>query len=308
MKLKNTAMKNANNVNFLQIDHRVENISQPKGTIILPSPKAWESFAWVKKLFKEKPKEGYFVWVKEQSDQPLATCLTISSPKTVQNLTNILVVEKNIKAKANVLCNTIKNNLCGTHKAKGKLILKEGASLDYNHIHKWGEKDFVNPDYEFFLEKGAKLVYNYQNLLPPEKLDLVTSVHNQKNASVQMNFVINGVNSKINLKEEIFLEGEGSQGVMKLRLVGKKNSQIEAKSRVLALAAGKGHLDCQGLLVDKESTITLSPEIICKNRLAQITHEASLGRISEEELNYLRMRGLSESEAIDLIVSGFLQL
>jgi hypothetical protein len=301
-------MKNASNVNFLQIDHRVENISQPKGTIILPSSQAWKRFAWVRKLFQTKPKEGYFIWVKEQSNQPLATCLTISSPKTVQNLTNILVVEKNIKAKANVFCNSIKNNLCGTHKAKGRLILKEGASLDYNHIHKWGEKDFVNPDYEFFLEKGAKLVYNYQNLLPPEKLDLITSVHNQKNASVQMNFVINGVNSKINLKEEIFLEGEGSQGIMKLRLVAKKNSQIEAKNRVLALAAGKGHLDCQGLLVDEKSTISLSPEIICKNRLAQITHEASLGKISEEELNYLRMRGLSEKEAIDLIVSGFLQL
>lgn len=301
-------MKNANNANFLQIDHKVENISQPEGTIILPSSKAWEGFLWVRKIFKEKPKEGYFIWVKKQSDKPLSTCLTISSPKTVQNLTNILVVEKNIKAKANVLCNAIKSNLCGTHKAKGKLILREGASLDYNHVHRWGEKDFVNPDYEFFLGKDAKLIYNYQNLLPPEKLNLITSIHNKENASAQMNIVVNGVNSKIGLKEEIFLEGKNSQGIMKLRLVGKKNSQIEAKSRVLALAEGNGHLDCQGLLVDEKSNISLSPEIVCKNRFAQITHEASLGRVSEEELNYLRMRGLNEKEAIDLIVSGFLQI
>jgi len=301
-------MKNALNANFLQIDHKVENISQPKGTIILPSPLAWEKFAWVKKLFKVKPKEGYFVWVKEQTDYPLMTCLTLALPKASQNLTNILVVEKNIKARANVLCNSIKNNLCGTHKAKGKLILKEGASLEYNHVHKWGEKDFVSPDYEFFLEKGVKLTYNYQNLFPPETLNLITSFHNKKNASGQMNFVINGVNSKISLKEEIFLEGENAQGVLKLRLVGKKNSQIEAKSRVLALAPAKGHLDCQGLLVDEKSKISLSPEIVCQNRLAQVTHEASIGKISEEELNYLRMRGVSEKEAIDLIVAGFLQI
>jgi len=301
-------MKGVNNVNFLQTDHKIEKILQPEGTIILPSAKAWESYGWVKKLFKQKPKEGYFIWVKKQSDKPLATCLAISSPKTIQDLTNILVVEKNIQAKSNVLCNATKSNLCGTHKAKGKLILKEGASLEYNHVHKWGEKDFVNPDYEFFLEKGSKLVYNYQNLLPPEKLDLLTSVHNKENASTQMNFVINGINSKINLKEEIFLEGNNSQGIMRLRLVGKKNSQIEAKSRVLALAEGSGHLDCQGLLIDEKSSISLSPEIICKNRHSQITHEASLGKVSEEELNYLRMRGLSEKEATDLIVSGFLQI
>jgi Fe-S cluster assembly scaffold protein SufB len=61
-------------------------------------------------------------------------------------------------------------------------------------------------------------------------------------------------------------------------------------------------------LVDKDSRIVLSPEIVCENRLAQITHEASIGRISEEELNYLMMRGLSENEAIDLIVGGFLTI
>jgi len=66
-------------------------------------------------------------------------------------------------------------------------------------------------------------------------------------------------------------------------------------------------LDCQGLLVDKDSKISLTPELICQNKLAQITHEAAIGKISEEELSYLRMRGLSEEEAINLIVSGFFQ-
>ncbi|PIZ89560.1 MAG: hypothetical protein COX89_00870 [Candidatus Nealsonbacteria bacterium CG_4_10_14_0_2_um_filter_37_10] len=48
--------------------------------------------------------------------------------------------------------------------------------------------------------------------------------------------------------------------------------------------------------------------LICQNKEAQITHEASIGKISEEELNYLRMRGLTEKEAIDLIVTGFLTI
>jgi Fe-S cluster assembly scaffold protein SufB len=301
-------MKSANTANFLQIDHRVEKINQPKGTIILPSPKAWEDFAWLKKIVKTKPKEGYFIWVKEQGDSPLASCVTIASRKVNQQLTNILVVEKNIQARANVLCNAKEKNLEGTHKAKGVLIIRQGASLEYTHIHKWGLKDFVNPDYEFFLEKDSKLIYNYQNLLPPKKLDLVNAVHCQENASANINLVVNGLNSKVSIKEDLLLEGKDSQAVLKLRLVGKKKSNIEARSRVVASAPSKGHLDCQGLLVDKDSRIVLSPEIVCENRLAQITHEASIGRISEEELNYLMMRGLSENEAIDLIVGGFLTI
>jgi len=297
----------SNGANYWQFDHKVKKILEVKGITILPSPQAWERFIWTRKWFGKKPKEGYFIWVKEQTDFPLTTCVTIASPKISQNLTNLLVIEKNIKTEANVLCNAAKGNLCGSHRAQGKLILKEGSFLKYNHFHKWGEKDLVEPNYEFILEKDSKLIYNYQNLLPPKNLRLITAFHNKENSSVQANFVINSLNSKTELKESIFLEGKNSQGILKLRLVGKKEGQIEAKSTILATSPSRGHLDCQGLLVDRKSKISLIPELICQNKLAQITHEASIGRISEEELNYLRMRGLSEEEAINLIVSGFLK-
>jgi len=300
-------MKSVKNVNYWQLDHKVKNILEVEGVTVLPSPRAWEKFNWTRKWLKKRPKEGYFIWVKKTVSSPLVTCLTIASSRISQNLTNLLVIERSIKAKANVFCNAAKSNLCGSHRAQGKLILKEGAFLEYNHFHKWGEKDFVEPNYEFILEKDSKLIYNYQNLLPPKNLRLTTAFYNKENSSAQVNFVINGLNSKTELRESIFLEGKNSQGILKLRLVGKKKSQIEAKSTIMAKSPGKGHLDCQGLLVDKNSKISLIPELICQNKLAQITHEASIGKIAEEELNYLRMRGLSENKAIDLIVSGFLK-
>ena len=69
---------------------------------------------------------------------------------------------------------------------------------------------------------------------------------------------------------------------------------------------GRGHLDCQGLVVGEKAMIRLVPSLVVKNKNALLTHEASIGKISEDELNYLRSRGLNKSEAIDLIVSGFL--
>jgi Fe-S cluster assembly scaffold protein SufB len=298
-------MKNVKNVNYLQINHEVKNIFPAKGVIILSSPEAWEKFAWTRKYFFKKPKEGYFIWVKKPVDLPLEACVSIASLKISQNLTNLLVIEKGIKVKANVVCNATKNNLHAIHKAKGKLILREGVFLEYNHIHKWGEKDFVEPDYEFILEKNSRLIYNYQNLFPPENLELKTAIHSGENSSSNVNFVVNSLNSKTRIKDTVFLEGKNSQTVVRLRLVGRKNSQIEAVSQIFALAPGKGHLDCQGLLVDKTAKISLIPQLVCQNKEALITHEASIGKISEEELTYLRMRGLTEKEAIDLIVSGF---
>ncbi len=61
-----------------------------------------------------------------------------------------------------------------------------------------------------------------------------------------------------------------------------------------------------GLLLDGNSSIDAVPELLNKNKDATLTHEASIGRISEEELSYLRSRGLTEDEAIGLIVTGFL--
>lgn len=294
-------------VHYWQIDHEVKNIFEIGGVTILPSSEAWQKFAWTRKFFEEKPKEGYFIWVKRKIDFPLAICITIASPKISQDLRNLLVIEKNIKARANVICNAKEKFLCGKHLARGKLILKEGVFLEYNHIHKWGEKDNVQPDYEFTLEKGARLIYNYRNLFPPENLEFKTTIHSGENTSSNLNFIINSLNSKTKVKDTVFLEGKNSQTVVRLRLVGRKKSQIEAISQIFAFSPGKGHLDCQGLLVDKTAKISLIPQLVCQNKKAQITHEASIGKISEEELTYLRMRGLTEKEAIDLIVSGFLK-
>jgi len=301
-------MNNAKNVHFWQVDHEVKNIFEVKGIIILPSPKAWEKFKWTRSYLQKKPKEGYLIWIKKEVDFPLATCITIASPRVSQNLRNLLIIEKNIKAKTNIVCNAKENFLCGRHLAKGKIILKEGASLEYNHIHKWGEKDNVLPDYEFTLKKNSRLIYNYQNLFPPENLQLKTTIHSGENSSSNLNLVINSLNSKVKVKDTIFLEGKNSQGIVRLRLVGRKKSEIEAISKIIAKAPGRGHLDCRGLLVDKTARISLIPQLVCQNKEAQITHEASIGKISEEELTYLRMRGLTKKEAIDFIISGFLRL
>lgn len=297
--------KKIKRINYWQIDHQIKNITQIPGNIILSSPLAWQKFIWSRKYFEKKPQEGYFIWLKKEVNFPLVSCINIASPKVSQDLTNLLIIEKGIKAQINVICSVIRNNLCGTHKAKGKIILKNGSFLEYNHFHQWGNKDFVSPDYQFILEREAKLIYNYNNLFPPESLFLKTTILEKEKSSSNLNFVINGINSKIGILDSINLLGRNSQALLKLRLVGRKNSRIEAVSIISALSSSSGHLDCQGLLVDNSSKISLTPRLICQNKNAQLTHEASIGKVSEEQLTYLRMRGLTEKEAIDLIVSGF---
>lgn len=300
------AMKNVKNA-YWQIDNKIPQICGVKGVETLPVKLAWEKYSWTKKYFSKKPKYGYFIWVKKQPKSPLFTCITIANKNIKQELQNLLVVEKNLKVELQGTCNVLKRNLEGVHRAKGKIILKQGCVLKYEHIHSWGDRDIIEPNYEFFLEKDAKLDYNYKILFSPKLLKTKTLITVLENSSANINIVGNFSKTKAEIRDVLILKQDNASGTVKLRLVGSKNSEITAYSQVKAQSESKGHLDCQGLLVDRGSKISLIPELICENKKAQITHEASIGKISEEALNYLRTRGLTEKQAIDLIVNGFLE-
>lgn len=314
--LKNTVMKNVKNAglnkknllqtNYWQIDHKIKSILNIEGAIIVPSSKAWEKYSWTRKYFSKKPKEGYFIWIKKEIDFPLFTCFSIASLRAQQNLENLLIIEKNLRVHLIGNCNALKKNLNCTHRAKGKIILKEGACLRYEHNHSWGKDDLVEPEYQFFLGKNAKLNYNYKNLLTPNQLTIKTDFHLLENASLIAKVIVDAFSTTAVIKDNVYLEGRDSSGEIQLKIVGRSKSQIEARSQIIAQAPARGHLDCQGLLSDKNAMISLVPHLVCQNKDAQLTHEASLGKISAEALNYLRQRGFSQKEATDLIINGFL--
>ena len=300
-------MRNVKNVNYLQIDHKIKNIFPAKGVTILSSPEAWKKFVWSRKYFSKKPKEGYFIWIKNQVNFPLFACISIAHRNVSQELQNLLIIEKNLKISLQGTCNALKKNLKGKHKAQGKIILKQGSSLKYSHIHSWGEKDVVEPSYEFYLGKNSRLDYTYRTLFVPKKLRINNLFNLSTEASCNIKIIANCIKTKTEIKDVLILKGRGASGIINLRLVGGKDSKVLAHSQIVADSESKGHLDCQGLLTDKKSEISLIPELLCKDKLAQITHEASIGKISQEQLNYLRTRGLTEKEATNLIINGFLE-
>jgi hypothetical protein len=179
--------------------------------------------------------------------------------------------------------------------------------LEYIHQHAWGTKDEVAMDYRMILNKNSKIKYVFKNLLPIQKKTIKTHIELMENSHADFEVSSIAKDSEIRIEEVAELLGKNSAASLKLKLVGEKNSEINAASRLIAKAEGRGHLDCRGLLLSKTAYISLIPELRNENPKAVLTHEASIGKISEEELNYLRARGLSEKEAIDLIVRGFLE-
>ena len=302
------AMKNAKDAHFWQVDHTVKRIAKASWAEILPSSEAWEKYNWTRKYFKNKPEEGYFVWVKKQPDCPLLTCVNIVGKGVKQKFKNLLVVEENLNIDLEGFCGNSQSCFKNTHQATGNIVIKKNTNLVYRHIHSWGKDSVIEPNYDFLLEENVKLDYIYKVKSTPKVLSVKNKVTCMAGASASFQTIADCKNTCFHADAEIVLQGKGSSAINKLRLVARKKSEIKAYSQMVAKSASTGHLDCQGLITDKDAKITFVPEVVCEDKDAQITHEASIGKVSEEQLNYLRTRGLTEDQAIELITAGFLRI
>ena len=79
-----------------------------------------------------------------------------------------------------------------------------------------------------------------------------------ENSSADLDILGNFSETNIEINDKLILKEKNASGMIKLRLAGRKNSRISARSQILADSESKGHLDCQGLLISKDSKISLT--------------------------------------------------
>ncbi len=87
---------------------------------------------------------------------------------------------------------------------------------------------------------------------------------------------------------------------------GHSNNTYRGLVRILPRASGaRNHTQCDSLLIGDLCGAHTVPYIECRNPGAKVEHEATTSKIAEDQLFYCRQRGLSEEEAVGMIVNGF---
>jgi Fe-S cluster assembly scaffold protein SufB len=102
------------------------------------------------------------------------------------------------------------------------------------------------------------------------------------------------------------LLGKGSSVKVVSRSVAKGSSLQVFQPRVVAKAEGKGHVECDSIIMDS-GKIRSVPEIWAEHPLAELTHEAAIGKIAGEQIIKLMSLGLTEEEAVRAVIEGFLR-
>ena len=87
-----------------------------------------------------------------------------------------------------------------------------------------------------------------------------------------------------------------------------KGGKVIARGHIVAEAPEvKGHLECRGLILN-EGAIHAILELEAKHPNVDLSHEAAIGKIAEEEIFYLMSRGMTQDEATATIIRGFMEI
>ena len=260
---------------------------------------------------KEKPHEGYFIHALQgvKAENPVQSCLYIAKDGFSQNVHNIVIAEEGSELHIITGCATAPHLLSGLHVGVSEFYVKKGAKLVFTMIHDWGEKVNVRPRTVTRVEEGGVFISNYISLRPVGSLQMFPTTHLiGKGAVARFNSIlVASRGSFLDVGSRIILHAPNTRAEIMARGISSRGSIIARGELVGKVAGIKAHLECKGLILN-DGLMQAIPELTGHAPGVEMSHEAAVGKIDQQEIEYLMARGLDEDEAISTIVRGFLNV
>ncbi len=263
--------------------------------------------------------DGSFVYIPKGVRCPmeLSTYFRINARNTGQFERTLIIAEAGAHVSYLEGCTAPQRDENQLHAAVVELIAMDDATIKYSTVQNWypGDADGKGGIYNFVTKRGAcrgdrskiswtqvetgsAITWKYPScvLIGEDSVGefysvAVTTNHQQADTGTKMIHVGKGSSSTI-----------VSKGIS----AGKSNNTYRGLVRILPSAAGaRNHTQCDSLLIGDECGAHTVPYIESRNRTAKVEHEATTSKIAEDQLFYCRQRGLSEEDAVNLIVNGF---
>ncbi len=257
-------------------------------------------------------RQGYVVIAEEGAriETPVQTCLLMSAPGAIQAPHNVVVVEEGAELHVVTGCLTMMER-AGLHAGVSEFYVKGGGKLTYTMIHAWDEQTHVRPRTGVIVEEGGQFISHYVNMTPTATLQTdprVWLVGEGARAHLSSVIVAKG-RSVMDVGGTVYLQAPNTSSEIVSRAVTKDEAEMTARSLISAEAPGvRGHIECDGLLLSDRSRILTLPALDARHSDVQLSHEAAVGRLSEDQIFYLMSRGFSEEEATSMLVRGFMEV
>ncbi|MFT8419099.1 MAG: Fe-S cluster assembly protein SufB [Acetobacter sp.] len=263
--------------------------------------------------------DGSFVYVPKGVRCPmeLSTYFRINAKNTGQFERTLIVVEEGASVSYLEGCTAPMRDENQLHAAVVELVAMDDASIKYSTVQNWypGDENGLGGIYNFVtkrgicrgarskiswtqVETGSAVTWKYPSCILQGEGSVgefysVAVTNNCQQADTGTKMIHLGRNTRSTI-------------IAKTISAGRSDSTYRGLVRVQPKASGaRNFTQCDSLLIGDQCGAHTVPYIESRNMNARIEHEATTSKISEDQLFYCRQRGLSEEDAVGLIVNGF---
>jgi len=237
-------------------------------------------------------------------------CFGIMPEKGLQRI--LLDVAVRSGGKVNILAHCMfPNALDVTHLMEAEIRVEDGATYKYleRHVHGDAGGVLVVPKAKVYLGERATFETEFELISGRVgRIDVDYETWCAARSSMKMTARIAGrEDDVINVREIGHLEGDGAAGVLLSRIAVRDHARADVYNELTASAPyATGHVDCKEIVQDK-GVAKATPIVEVGHPLARVTHEAAIGSVDSKQLQTLMARGLSEDDAVELIIRGLLR-
>jgi Fe-S cluster assembly protein SufB len=263
--------------------------------------------------------DGSFVYIPKGVRCPmeLSTYFRINAANTGQFERTLIIAEAGSHVSYLEGCTAPMRDENQLHAAVVELVALENAEIKYSTVQNWypGDENGVGGIYNFVtkrgdcrganskiswtqVETGSAITWKYPSCI----LRGENSVGEFYSVAVANNYQQADTGTKMihigrNTRSTIISKGISA---------GHAQNSYRGLVRIMPSAHGaRNYTQCDSLLIGDESGAHTFPYVEVRDRSAHVEHEATTSKISEDQLFYCRHRGLSEEDAVNLIVNGF---
>lgn len=264
-------------------------------------------------IISKEDKSGIDIYVKENT---LFGTVNIPVIVTESGLKDIVYNDFYIGKNANIIITAgcgITNNghQDAQHDGIHRFFLEEGARVKYIERHcglgVGAGKKVLNPVTEIHMKKGSYMVMDTTQIKGVDDTIRKTKATLESDATLVITEkVLTSKNQQAKTEFVVNLNGENASTHVTSRSVATDNSYQEFISNITGNTKCYAHVECDAI-IKGQGQVKAIPEIFAKNIDANLIHEAAIGKIAGEQLMKLMSLGLSEKEAEEVIINGFLK-
>ena len=204
---------------------------------------------------------------------------------------------------------------CGSqdsqHDGIHRFYVGKNASVRYVEKHygsgKGDGKRILNPGTEVYMEEGSSMTMEMEQIRGVDSTERTTRAELAEGARlvVKERLMTHGGQSAISVYR-VDLNGKDSSADVVSRSVARDSSFQKFDARITGNAPCSGHTECDSIIMDKGRILAV-PSLEANDVDAMLVHEAAIGKIAGDQLIKLMTLGLTEAEAEEQIINGFLK-